>query len=73
MAKYYNYNLTVKMTDGTVDEWTDNYSHGEFIDDIGKWFVVFHPKSTENCKSPIAWYNTQYVVSIVMKKTEYEG
>ena len=58
--------VSVRLFDGIVDEWKENYSHAEFSDD-GHGFMVYKSDDEERM---MAWYNTDYATSIIV--TEYE-
>ncbi len=61
--------IIVKMVDGVIDEWTDNYSRAFFSNDDSA-FLVCKP---DNESQMMAWYNTDYLMSIVIKEQECEG
>ena len=63
--KTYN-KLSIRLFDGIIDEWTDNYSHSEFSDD-GRAILVY---KKDNEKKMTAWYNTEYVTSIIVQEVE---
>ncbi len=58
--------ISVRLFDGIVDEWTDNYSESYFSDDSSAFLVC----SPDDKDKMMAWYNTNYVTSIIIKKAE---
>ena len=58
--------ISVRLFDGIVDEWTDNYSEAYFSDDNSAFLVC----SSDDKDKMTAWYNTNYVASIIIKEAE---